>query len=179
MTQHEYIFVALSIILGLALTRLLHTIAQLIRRRREVIFHWATAVWALSVLVSVLQLWWVGWGLRDLPLWDFTDFLVLVFGCICLFGASEMAMPVPGEGTLDMQEHSRTLGRLSALSMLAYFAVGPYVNVAMMGNALLPSLVVPGLGVVLMLFFIARPGWFSALAVAFATYSTLIVVITA
>ena len=137
------------------------------------------AVWALSVLVFVLQLWWVGWGLRDLPLWDFTDFLVLVFGCVCIFGASEMAMPVPGEGTLDMQEHSQTLGRLSALSMLAYFAIGPYVNVAMMGNPLLPSLVVPGLGVVLMALFVARPRWFSALALTFAAYSTLIVVITA
>ena len=30
MAQHEYIFVAVSIILGLAITRLLHTVAMLI-----------------------------------------------------------------------------------------------------------------------------------------------------
>ena len=91
MTQHEYIFVALSIILGLALTRLLHTVAQLIRRRREVRFHWATTVWSLSVLVFVLQLWWVGWELRTFNAWGFLDFCALVLGAIFVYGAAELA----------------------------------------------------------------------------------------
>ena len=45
----------------------------------------------------ILQLWWVGWGLRDLPQWAFTDFLILVIGSICIYGAAEMALPVPDE----------------------------------------------------------------------------------
>ena len=64
MTQHEYIFIAVSIILGLAITRLLRTAAALIRAKERVVFHWSSGLWAFSVMLYILQLWWVGWGLR-------------------------------------------------------------------------------------------------------------------
>jgi len=51
LTQHEYIFIAVSIILGLAITRLLHTIAMLTRAHERVEFHWSSAIWALCVLI--------------------------------------------------------------------------------------------------------------------------------
>ncbi|MEM6581595.1 MAG: hypothetical protein AAF699_10005, partial [Pseudomonadota bacterium] len=60
MTQHEYIFIAVSIILGLAITRLLHAVALLIRSQRQLVFHWSTSLWALSIMAYILQLWWVG-----------------------------------------------------------------------------------------------------------------------
>jgi len=44
MTQHEYVFVAISIILGLAITRLLSSIAALVRAHKHLTFHWATAL---------------------------------------------------------------------------------------------------------------------------------------
>ena len=91
MTQHEYIFIAVSIILGLAITRLLSNAAMLLRGRGKISFHWSSAIWAFSIMLYILQLWWVGWGLRVLEEWQFTDFIVLVFGCSCLYGASEMA----------------------------------------------------------------------------------------
>ena len=37
MTQHEYVFIAISVILGLALTRLLNSVAGLIRAHKRVI----------------------------------------------------------------------------------------------------------------------------------------------
>lgn len=39
MSQHEYIFIAVSIILGLALTRLLHTMGMIVRSHEQVVFH--------------------------------------------------------------------------------------------------------------------------------------------
>lgn len=180
MTQHEYVFVAISIILGLAITRLLHTVAMLIRVHRRVTFHWSTALWGLCVLAYVLQFWWVGWGLRDLESWHFGDFVVLIVGAICVYGAAEMALPVPeGSGNLDFLIHSESLGRLSCLSMLLYFLVGPYVNVTMFGNPLLPSLIVPAIGMILTGLMIAIPRFFSTLALVFAAYSALILSLTA
>lgn len=86
MTQHEYVFIAISIILGLAITRLLSTVAEMIRAHRHVTFHWATAVWGISVMLFILQLWWVGWELRSYADWRFVDFFVLVIsGDICLW----------------------------------------------------------------------------------------------
>ena len=178
MTQHEYIFVALSIILGLALTRLLHTVAQLIRARRKVTFHWSTAIWGLSILAYSLQFWWMGWGFRDMPEWVFADFLILVLGCICIYGAAEMALPVAGEDSLDMLAHSQTLGRLSALSMLVYFLIGPYINISMFGNPVVASLAVPGVGAALAIMVIATPRFFPLLSVLFAAYSACLLWLT-
>ena len=92
MTQHEYVFVAVSIILGLGITRLLHTVAALVRAHSRVTFHWSTAVWGLCILAYSLQLWWIGWGLREVSVWTFVDFLVLIIGSICIYGAAEMAL---------------------------------------------------------------------------------------
>ena len=181
MTQHEYIFVAVSIILGLAITRLLHAVAMLIRAHRQVTFHWSTALWGVSIMAYSLQLWWVGWALRDLELWTFGDFLILIIGSICIYGAAEMALPVPEAGPLDFLRHSENLGRLSALSMLVYFIIGPYVNLVMLKNPLpfLPALLAPAIGISLTGMMILLPKWFRPLSAVFAVYSVCILYATA
>jgi hypothetical protein len=179
MTQHEYVFVAISIILGLAITRLLHNVAMLIRAHKRVDFHWSTATWGLCVMTYVLQFWWVGWGLRGLDEWSFLSFSVLTIGSIFVYGAAEMALPVPeADLKLNFLEHSQGLGRLSALSMLLYFAVGPYINVILFGNDLVASITVPAIGMIITLLIIVRAAWFKWLSVLFAIYSTAIIYLT-
>ena len=63
--------------------------------------------------------------------------------------------------------------------MLGYFCVGPYVNLTMFGTALLPSIGFPILGVTLMLLTVLIPAWFKALSVVFASYTILILYLTA
>ncbi|MBT5720544.1 MAG: hypothetical protein HOI69_13480 [Gammaproteobacteria bacterium] len=178
MTQHEYIFIAVSIILGLAITRLLHTAAMITRAHSRVIFHWSSAIWTGSIMLYILQLWWVGWGLRTIEQWTFPDFIILVFGSSCIYGAAEMALTAPEEGTVDMLKESQQLGRLSALSMLLYFLVGPYVNIVMYNNAILPSIVVPTIGIVLMLLVITIPANFKLWSVLFSFYSLAVLALT-
>ena len=178
MTQHEYIFIAVSIILGLAITRLLHTAAMITRAHKRVIFHWSSAIWTGSVMLYILQLWWVGWGLRTIEHWTFVDFIVLVFGSSCIYGAAEMALTAPEEGTVDMLKESQQLGRLSALSMMLYFLVGPYVNIAMYNNAIMPSIAVPTVGILLMALVILLPSKFKIWSVLFALYSLFVLLVT-
>jgi|TARA_B110000438_G_C15812808_1_gene650480 hypothetical protein len=178
MTQHEYIFIAVSIILGLAITRLLHTAAMITRAHNSVEFHWSSALWALSILIYILQLWWIGWGLRNIQTWTFFDFLVLVFGSILVYGSAEMALPAPDHKQLDMLHHNQHLGRLSAVFMSVYFLVGPYVNIVMLDNAIIPSLVFPSIGILLMLLIITLPRYFVMLSSLFAGYSLLILFLT-
>lgn len=179
MTQHEYVFVAVSIILGLAMTRLLHTVAMLIRAHVRVQFHWSSALWGICIMAYILQLWWVGWGLRELKVWDFSDFLVLVAGSICVYGAAEMALPVPEEEQLDMLAHNRGLGRLSALSMGLYFFMGPYFNLVMYDNPVLPALILPAIGLCFVAGIIARARFFPVLSPLFAAYTVVILYVTA
>lgn len=184
MTQHEYVFIAISIILGLAITRLLNSVAGLIRAHERVTFHWATALWAASVMLFILQLWWVGWELRTVSQWTIIDFFVLVIGSIFVYGAAELALPaedydISSDAELDFLSHSHSFGRLSAFSMLGYFCVGPHVNLTLFGNPTVPSIGFPVLGGSLMLLLIMKPGWFEYLSVAFAGYAILILYLTA
>ena len=178
MTQHEYIFIAVSIILGLAITRLLRTAAALIRAKERVVFHWSSGLWAFSVLLYILQLWWVGWGLRVIEDWTFLDFIILVFGSSCIYGAAEMALTSPGRKTMDMLQESQNIGRLSALSMLFYFFVGPYVNIIMHNTAALVSLAIPSVGVGLMALVISLPKRFPLWSMLFFIYSISIILLT-
>jgi hypothetical protein len=159
MTQHEYIFIAVSIILGLAITRLLNNAAMLLRGRDVINFHWSSAIWAFSIMLYILQLWWV-------------------FGCSCLYGASEMALSEPGEEGLDMLRESQRWGRLSALFMLMYFFVGPYINIVKLDAPVLPSLIVPAIGIVLMALVISVPRYFRFWSVLFFIYSMSVLVLT-
>jgi len=184
MTQHEYVFVAISVILGLAITRLLNSVAGLIRAHKRVTFHWATALWGACVMLFILQLWWVGWELRTVSEWTIIDFFVLVIGSIFVYGAAELALPTEDYDASDDSElvflaHSRSFGRLSALSMLGYFCVGPHVNLTLFGNPPLPSILFPIIGGSLMLLIALKPGWFKALSVVFACYAILIIYLTA
>lgn len=178
MTQHEYIFIAVSIILGLAITRLLNIAAMITRAHSRVIFHWSSALWMCSIMLYILQLWWIGWGLRIIENWTFLDFIVLMFSSACIYGAAEMALTAPEKGAVDMLKDSQELGRLSALSMLLYFLVGPYVNIFMYDNAVLPSLVVPFVGIVLMVLVITLPARFKLWSLLFSIYSLCVLIVT-
>jgi hypothetical protein len=184
MTQHEYVFIAVSIILGLGITRQLSSVAGLVRAHKRVTFHWATALWGVCVMLFILQLWWVGWELRTFSDWKIFDFFVLVIGAIFVYGAAELSLPTEDYDITDNSElnfitHSRSLGRVSAASMLGYFCVGPYVNIALFSNPVVPSIVVPLIGGVLMLLVILKPAWFKVLSLTFASYSILILYLTA
>jgi hypothetical protein len=184
MTQHEYVFIAVSVILGLAITRLLSSAADLIRAHRRVTFHWATALWAGCVMLFILQLWWVGWELRTYSQWTVFDFFALVIGAIFVYGAAELSLPtedydIEDNSELNFIAHSHSLGRVSAASMLGYFCVGPHVNIILFGNPVLPSVAIPLFGALLMLLVIMKPGWFKILSVVFTSYAIVILYLTA
>jgi hypothetical protein len=89
-----------------------------------------------------------------------------------------MALSEPGEGTLDMLDESQQFGRLSALSMLLYFFVGPYLNIFLYNYAILPSLIVPSIGILLMIFVISMPSQFRLWSALFLAYSISILFLT-
>ena len=68
---------------------------------------------------------------------------------------------------------------LSALSMMVYFLIGPYVNLVMYHNPLTPALAVPSIGVLITGLIIYEPKWFSPLSVVFALYSMGVLYLTA
>ena len=184
MTQHEYIFIAISIILGLAMARLLHSAALLVRAHRRVTFHWSTTLWGICIFIYIMQLWWVGWELRLFEDWTIVSFFILVIGALFVYGAAELALPtedydISDNTELDFLRHSRSYGRVSAASMAGYFAVGPYVNLTMFDNPPIASYGFPALGATMMALMIYKPEWFKPLSVVFTAYTILILYLTA
>ena len=123
MTQNEYIFIAISIVLGLAMARLLHTATLLVCAHSRVTFHWATVLSGSCIFIYILQIWWVGWELRLVTDWSIINFFALVIGAIFVYGAAELALPtedfdLSDDSELDFLAHSRSLGRISAAPML-------------------------------------------------------------
>ena len=166
------------------MARLLHSAALLIRAHSRVTHHWATTLWGICVFVYILQLWWVGWELRAIATWSIVHFFALIIGSIFVYGAAELALPtedfdISDNTELDFLAHSRSLGRVSAMSLLGYFALGPYVNLTMFGNPPLPSYGVPALGASLMVLMIVRPQWFRWLSVVFTAYTAGVLYLTA
>ena len=141
-------------------------------------------MWGACIFIYILQLWWVGWELRLVSDWSIVDFFALVIGAVFVYGAAELALPtedfdISDDTELDFLLHSRSLGRVSAASMLGYFAVGPYVNLTMLGNAPLPSYGFPAFGGALMVLIVLKPQWFKGLSVVFTAYTILILYLTA
>ena len=63
--------------------------------------------------------------------------------------------------------------------MLGYFCIGPYVNLTMFDNPPLPSLGIAILGVSLLLLITLKSAWFKGLSVVFASYTSVILYLTA
>ena len=62
--------------------------------------------------------------------------------------------------------------------MLLYFLVGPYVNIVMYDNPVLPSVVVPIAGIAVMLLMIFMPSRFRLWSILFALHAIVVLLLT-
>ncbi|MEO8459823.1 MAG: hypothetical protein ABI451_04785 [Dokdonella sp.] len=94
MTRFEYFSVLLSIIIGLGLAQLLSGIARLVRDGRSL----APAWWVMCVIATLvlahLQIWWVCYGLRELPEWTFFSYAAFMIVPSLLYILTYLVLPV-------------------------------------------------------------------------------------
>lgn len=58
MSQLEYLIALISIIVGLGLTELARSLRELVRPSRRVRWHWLPLLWAATLFLLILQVWW-------------------------------------------------------------------------------------------------------------------------
>lgn len=129
MSRFEFLSVLLSVVLGLAIARILGWWGELIRGRRRVRPFWPHVGWTVFVFLTMVFSWWATWEARAQALeFSFLAYLAhLLQPAAVVVVAFVLTPPVPSRGTLDLREHFFDNARW-AFSLLALTAVGLVVS---------------------------------------------------
>ncbi len=127
MTEFEYLSVLISIVLGLGLSHVMATAAQLVRYRSAVRFYLPSLLWLALLFLIHVQIWWAVFELRSLPRWTFIDFaLVLALPTIAFVISVLLTPDFDREEVVDLRaryfEHRRWFFGLFALLPIASLA---------------------------------------------------------
>jgi hypothetical protein len=141
MATFELISVALSFVLGLAVTLVLSSLLVAFRHRKRVSFDWIPFVWAGYVLLLQFQFWWAIIGLREMPQWHVTAFGLLLLMTMILFLAGGLVLPTAStDYPTDLTEYFRADGRGSVVALASYLGAGTLGNIVLFGLPLVSTL---------------------------------------
>jgi hypothetical protein len=125
MDSFRWLAVALSILLGLGVTRLLIALIDVFRSRSRARPDWVPLTWAGCIFLWQIQYW---WAIAELPslvkVWTLGSFLILVGLALLLFAAASLILPPAaiGAGASYRTEFERD-GRWSLVALSAYFVL--------------------------------------------------------
>lgn len=129
MSQFEFIFVLVSIVLGLALTRLLdglsHVLQSKLRRQPIDLAHLGFSV---AVVILLVIVWWALFRWKDELAWNFSKYLVIVVHMASFYALSAILYPERGAAVPNF-ETIRTgfyvvMATNSVLEMLHTYILG-------------------------------------------------------
>ena len=151
MSPFEFLSVALSFVLGLAVTLLLTSLLTAFRARKVARMRWLPLVWAAYVLIMQFDLWWEVFGLSSLEKWNVGAFVLLLVLALSLFAAGGLVLPTGTEGyPSDLALYFDEDGRWGVAMVAVFLVVGNVANVALFDLGPLSGMnVLNTLGVVL------------------------------
>jgi hypothetical protein len=125
MESFRWIAIALSIVLGLGVTRLLASLVVVFKSRNKSKLDWIPLVWAGTIFLWQIQFW---WAIIELPgivkVWTLGSFLTLLSLTLLLYVSAALVLP-----HTELKDKESLLvsfeldGRWSLVSLSAYFAL--------------------------------------------------------
>lgn len=91
----EFLMILISVVVGLALSEVLTGVANLLRVRETIRFHWIHALFQIGVFFALLQQWWESWDLVGVGSVSFGMVLALLFPPVMLFLIAHLLYPRP------------------------------------------------------------------------------------
>ena len=93
MTPFEFLAILISVIMGLAIARLVSGIGDLIRIIKSRNSYWIYSVWVFNILILIAGFWWsmYGWSLKED--WNFFYFILLLTFTITLYLLTHFLVP--------------------------------------------------------------------------------------
>ena len=96
----EYVTILISIILGLGITQILSSLAEILYDYKQVKFFWAHTIWVVLILYIHIQEWFILYELKDYYTWKLPVFLFVLLYPITLYLAAKMLFPVINKGQM-------------------------------------------------------------------------------
>lgn len=93
MDAFSYLSVLISIVLGLALARLLTGFAAMVSARARLVVYWPLAAQMVLLFLIQVQMWWALFGLREILRWSFPGFLVVLLDAVLVYLATAFLVP--------------------------------------------------------------------------------------
>jgi hypothetical protein len=173
-THFEFLSVALSFVLGLAVTVLLTSLLTAFRARRVTRMSWLPVTWAAYVLVLQFDTWWEVYGLVSMESWTAGAFVLLLLVALLLFAAGGLVLPTRlHDYPEDLDEYFQEDGRWAVAVIAAFIVSGITANVVLFDVGILgPMNIWNVLGIVITVVVIAskRPLIQGAATVAFGVW---------
>ena len=82
MSQFEFVTVAASLVMALAIGRLVYALPFVFNPRR---IDWLHAAYAISLVLFSFQVWWRSWGYSDVESWTLLKMIVLILPNIFIY----------------------------------------------------------------------------------------------
>ena len=135
MTIFDFAMVAVSLILGLAVSYLLESIIDVFRSRRRCRMDWIPFVWTGCVLVQQFQFWWAMYDLNTIPSLSVGLFSLLLFHAALLFLAGALVLP-SGETEYpdDLGVYFNTDGSWAAAALALFNLAAVGTNTILFGE---------------------------------------------
>jgi hypothetical protein len=106
MDAFSFLSVLLSIILGLAITQVLKGFRGILLGRRRVRMYWPVPAWAFLLLLMFVQSWWAMFDLREVAVWTFPAFSIVLLQTILSYMLAALVFPdFVGNETVDLRAH--------------------------------------------------------------------------
>jgi hypothetical protein len=119
-TLFEYLSVAVSIVLALGLGKLVSSLPAVFAPDRR---DWLHANFVLLIATAHLLMWWNLWHFRDLPSWNFLQFLIVMGNPVSLYLAAHVLVSVSVEGSASWRLRFAEIHRWFFGAVAANFVV--------------------------------------------------------
>ena len=82
MSQFEFVSVAASLVMALAVARLVYALPFALNRKH---FDWLHSAYAMSLVLFSFQIWWRSWGYVDVETWTLLRMIVLILPNVFIY----------------------------------------------------------------------------------------------
>jgi hypothetical protein len=167
MTLFEYLSVAVSIVLSLALIRLIAGLRSVAESNAR---HWIPLTWIGTLIGLCLAHWWTSWSFREAQ-WTFPTFVLMISGPAILYFIATVLIPDDRASVGDWKEHFHGKRRQFYGALMAYMALATLDGYLILSAPLfVPARIGQVVGFLLAMsgLTIRRPGFHAFITVLFA-----------